>query len=138
MNSQPSASPPPSYTLPAHITVHESPTATALMVAAYFRAETGWDAAYAIARAVCPHVAETVLVDRVDDIADLLDRAERFDAFPAEALFEFGVDVAPHCTVDQVSMDMRDSARDAARLAATLTASEETALARRSLMAVAS
>ncbi len=125
------------FVLPKHL-LHDSDPVSALLIAAYYLDEVGGEAAEVIARAACPRIDHGVLAGRVRDMAELLTQAERFDSDPAQALYDYGVEVAEHCTVEQVSLDMRDTAREAARLAAVLTVSEDQALARRAHMAVAS
>jgi hypothetical protein len=110
------------YKLPAFIR-HDDPTVAALLLAAYHRNEIGVDGECTLSPTASAANADEAQVDAaITDIADLLDKAEDYDADPSDAIDKhYGQPFSG--PADAFADVERDKARADARLAAELLAS---------------
>jgi hypothetical protein len=113
--------PVPTYTLPKFLS-HANPTAQALLVTDYLRNEIGAQAMTCIATPLLPSCTPEQLGAGMGDIADLLDKAEDYNADPADAIDKhYGQPFSG--SADAFADVERDKARADARLTAELLAS---------------
>lgn len=107
----------PTYELPEFV-LHEDATVAALLLVAYHRGELGIDATHVIADGMLridPEQSDA----GIDDIAELLDKAEDYDGDPLDAIHKhYGMHFSG--PADAFADTERDKARADARLAAEL------------------
>lgn len=111
----------PTYTLRPFL-LHEDATVSALLIAGYHRGELGRDATHLLASGLLRGLDWEQTYAGIDDIADLLDKAEDYDGDVWDAINKHH-DGPLAIAADAFADSERDTARADARLAAELLAS---------------